>query len=183
MGLKWLPNALTIARCLLAFVVGWAILALSPIWALGLFIVTALSDFFDGYAARKLNAVSAFGAFLDPVADKLLVAAALIALCLQQDWALLITIPTAIIILRDTAVTLFRLFPSIKLPVVNLAKWKTALEMLGIGGVLAAALFEPRQEIVFIAGLVLIWLAALLSAYTGVRYASSAVSQMQNDHA
>ncbi|MEL8056176.1 MAG: CDP-diacylglycerol--glycerol-3-phosphate 3-phosphatidyltransferase [Pseudomonadota bacterium] len=183
MTFKWLPNALTIARCGLAFVVGWAILALSPFWALVLFVATALSDFFDGYAARRLDAVSAFGSFLDPVADKLLVAAALIALCVQQDWALLITVPTMIIILRDTAVTVFRLFPSIKLPVVNLAKWKTALEMVGIGCVLGAPLIVAAQSIITYAGLVLIWLAALLSAYTGVRYAGSALSQMQNDRA
>ncbi|MEM1087121.1 MAG: CDP-alcohol phosphatidyltransferase family protein [Pseudomonadota bacterium] len=183
MTFKWLPNALTIARCGLAFVVGWAILALSPLWALILFVATALSDFFDGYAARKLDAVSAFGAFLDPVADKLLVAAALIALCMQKDWGWLIAVPTAIIILRDTTVTVFRLFPSIKLPVVNLAKWKTALEMVGIGCVLGTPLIIAAQSMIAYTGLVLIWLAALLSAYTGFRYTTSAVSQMQNDRA
>lgn len=179
----WLPNFLTIVRCGLAFMVGWAILSLSPLWALILFVFAAVSDFFDGYAARKLDAVSAFGAFLDPIADKLLVAAALIALCFEMEGALLIVIPTVLIIARDSAVTLFRLFPSIALPVIALAKWKTALEMVGIGSVLGAPLVVVAQAQIHAVGLILIWLAAALSAYTGFHYSRQAITQMQNDRA
>lgn len=183
MSLKWLPNALTLLRCGLALVVGWSILALSPIWAFTLFLVAALSDFVDGYAARKLDAISAFGAFLDPVADKLLVAVALIALCLSLGWPLFLTIPAALVIARDAGVTLLRLFPSLKLPVVALAKWKTAMEMLGIGAILAAPLAPSIEPLLKLSGFVLIWIAALLSVYTGFRYAQSAYAQMQNDRA
>ncbi|MEM7492632.1 MAG: CDP-alcohol phosphatidyltransferase family protein [Pseudomonadota bacterium] len=183
MNWTWLPNFLTIARCGLAFVVGWAILSLSPLWVLILFVFAAISDFFDGYAARKLDAVSAFGAFLDPVADKLLVAAALAALCIQMDGGLIILIPTVLIIARDAGVTLIRLSPSIELPVISLAKWKTALEMVGIGGVLGAPLIAVGQAPIHTIGLILIWLAAALSAYTGFHYLRQAITQMQNDRA
>lgn len=183
MDLKWLPNALTIARCLMALVVGWAILALSPMWALILFVITALSDFLDGYAARKLNAVSQFGAFLDPIADKLLVAAALIALCAIQNWPLLLVIPTSAIIARDLGVTLLRLAPSLSLPVMPLAKWKTAAEMVGLGTLLIAPVVGSIERIAEISGLTLIWIASWLSFHTGLVYAASALSQMQNDRA
>lgn len=184
MSLKWLPNALTIARCVMAFVVGWAILTLSPLWAFALFLVTALSDFLDGYAARKLNAVSKFGAFLDPIADKLLVASALIAFSYQSVWEPILVIPTVLIVSRDIGVTLLRLKPAIELPVISLAKWKTAIEMVGLGCVLVA-LIAPLSwsgELT-ISGIALIWLAAILSAYTGFRYTQSALSQRQNDRA
>lgn len=182
-SLKWLPNALTIARCGMAFIVGWAILTLSPIWAFALFLITALSDLVDGYAARKLDAVSKFGAFLDPIADKLLVALGLIAMCIAQGWTLLLVIPTAAIIARDVGVTLLRLAPSLKLPVMPLAKWKTAAEMMGIGALLIAPLTGSIERNSEIFGVTLIWIAALLSLHTGIRYASSAIAQMQNDRA
>ena len=183
MTFKWLPNALTIARCGLAFVVGWAIVFLPSLWPLVIFAATALTDFVDGHAARKLKAESEVGAWLDPVADKFLVAVSLISVCYVYVWRFTLTIPTILIIARDVAVTVLRLFPNIKLPVVRLAKWKTALEMLGIAAIILALYYLTDSGPLFWGGLTLIWLAALLSAYTGIRYASSALSQMQNDRA
>lgn len=173
MPLKWIPNALTLARCALAFVVGWSILAHSataPIIPFLLFTAVSATDFLDGYAARRLNAISPLGAFLDPIADKLLVALSLLALCQISFWPLVLTIPTAIIIIRDIAITLLRLQPRIQLPVSKLAKWKTAAEMAGIGGLLFAPIISPLQMVIYYASLILVWLAAALSGYTLGRY-------------
>ncbi|NQY38510.1 MAG: CDP-diacylglycerol--glycerol-3-phosphate 3-phosphatidyltransferase [Henriciella sp.] len=166
MSLKWLPNTLTIARCLLAGGVAWLILKLPagsflPVLA---FILVALTDFVDGWAARRFDAVSKFGAFLDPVADKLLVGLALVALTLLAGGQWILLIPTAVIILRDTIATILRLFPNIEMPVSQLAKWKTALEMVGIAALLLAAPFS--SALIMHAGTVLVWVAAALSVYT-----------------
>lgn len=179
MTLSWLPNALTITRCILAFVVGWVILKIGSaeetVWlSFFLFAGVAATDFLDGYAARKLQAVSAFGAFLDPVADKLLVAIALLALCQLDNWGWLLLAPSLVIIARDMFVTLIRLKPGISLPVSGLAKWKTAGEMLGIGLYLLALL--PQATFLFWPAIALIYLAAFLSALTGAQYVRAAMS-------
>lgn len=166
MSLKWLPNTLTIARCLLAGIVAWLILTLPtgsflPFVA---FILVALTDFVDGWAARRFDAVSEFGAFLDPVADKLLVGLSLVALTMLADGQWILLIPTIVIILRDTIATVLRLFPNIEMPVSQLAKWKTALEMVGIAALLLAS--PLGSALVTHAGTVLIWVAATLSVYT-----------------
>ena len=176
MSLKWIPNALTLARCALAFVVGGLILGIgreAPAhWlAFAMFVFVALTDFVDGYAARKLDAVSAFGAFMDPIGDKLLVAASLLALSANAGWSLWLVVPSAAIIARDLFVTLIRLRPNVSLPVTRLAKWKTAFEMLGIGGYLLGAAL-PHAGLLHVA-LGLILLAAAMSVYTGALYLRS----------
>jgi len=164
--LKWLPNALTLARCGLAFFVAWLILtepraSFVPLIA---FALVAATDFVDGWAARRFDAVSTLGAFLDPVADKLLVGAGLVALTILEGapWSLII--PSAAIIIRDLIATGLRLVPNIEMPVSQLAKWKTALEMLGIGGLLAAG--PLLNTWIWGGGLILVWAAAALSVYT-----------------
>jgi len=168
------------------------------VWPFILFVLVAASDFLDGYFARKLNAVSAFGAFLDPVADKLLVAVSLIAVAYVLDWYWIILLPAIVIIARDSYVTLLRLRPNVKLPVSKLAKYKTALEMAGIGGLLLAwavpgligssapdahtesyinAATMP-MELLWFASFALIYLAAALSAYTGWLYVRSAMAKV-----
>lgn len=165
-SLSWLPNALTLARCGLAGFVGWLIYSAPPgsYWPFAAFILVAATDFIDGYAARRLDAVSAFGAFLDPVADKMLVGISLIALTVKYDATLVLLIPTAAIIVRDVIATLLRLMPSVEMPVSTLAKWKTAAEMTGIGGLLLAMGLGSKQ--IWTASLVIVWGAALLAVYT-----------------
>lgn len=166
MTLTWLPNALTLARIGLAFAVAWLIVALpsDSAWPVTAFILVAMTDFADGWAARKLNAVSALGAFLDPVADKLLVGLSLIALAATQTWAILVLVPGLLIISRDLIATGLRLVPSVDMPVSRLAKWKTALEMIAIVTLLLAG--PTALPVLWYAGLVVLWLAALLSVYT-----------------
>lgn len=171
--LSWLPNALTLARCGLAGLVGWLILSTptGSLWPFAAFVLIAFTDFVDGYAARRLNAVSKLGAFLDPVADKLLVGASLIALTLQQGSPLTLLVPTLAIITRDVIATALRLVPQIELPVSTLAKWKTAMEMTGIGGLLLA--LGVNSALIWTASLIMVWLAALLAIYTLGLYVGS----------
>lgn len=179
---SWLPNALTLARCALAGVVAWLIIALpeGSLWPLVAYIAVAATDFVDGYAARRLNAVSEFGAFLDPVADKLLVGASLAALTVQQEMNLLMLIPTAAIIVRDLIATGLRLVPGLSMPVSTLAKWKTGIEMIAIAGLLLALMLG--SALLWNAGLILLWAAALLAVYTLGLYVGALLAN-QNDRA
>lgn len=179
MSLHWLPNALTIARCLLAGVVAWLILTMpagSFVPFIG-FILVALTDFVDGWAARRFDAVSKFGAFLDPVADKLLVGMALVALTQLAGGQWILLIPTAVIILRDTIATVLRLFPNIEMPVSQLAKWKTALEMVGIAALLVAS--PLGNALITHGGTVLVWVAAALSVYTLGLYLGAVIADVK----
>ena len=182
MSWTWLPNTITFLRGALAFVTAWAILHSHAWVALGLFGFTAITDFLDGYLARRLNAVSAFGAFLDPIADKLLVALSLLAICIGYGWAAIIAVPTGLIIARDLGITLLRLRPSINLPVSTFAKWKTAAEMAGIFILLTAPLLAGTlYRFLEITGFGLVGLAALLSVWTGGLYARGLTTSKQND--
>ena len=179
MSLTWLPNTLTIARCLLAGVVAWLILTLPagsfvPVIA---FVLVALTDFVDGWAARRFDAVSELGAFLDPIADKLLVGLSLTALTLLAGGAWLLLIPTVIVIVRDTIATILRLFPNIQMPVSQLAKWKTALEMVGIAALLLAS--PLGSPLMTHAGTALVWVAAALSVYTLGLYLGAVIADVK----
>lgn len=180
--LFWLPNALTIARCGLAGVVAWLILTApsGSFWPLVAYVGVAMTDFVDGFAARRLDAVSSFGAFLDPVADKLLIGACLIALTVLRDYALLLLIPTAAIITRDAIATGLRLVPGVSMPVSQLAKWKTGIEMVAIAGLLLA--LALGSAILWNVSLILVWLAAALAIYTLGLYIGTLIAN-QNDRA
>ena len=176
----WLPNTLTLIRCGLALWVGWLIftLPLLSLWPFFAFVGVAMTDFLDGLAARSLNAVSEFGAFLDPIADKLLVGISLAALTITRDGLLALLIPTLVIIVRDFAATGLRLIPGIKMPVSNLAKGKTAIEMLGIASLLLAA--GLAHSMFWFVGLLLVWIAAAPAIYTLGLYIGALIAN-QND--
>lgn len=183
--LHWLPNALTVSRIILIPVLVWAILHIDsysfalPL-ALAIFIGSMLTDFLDGYFARKWQVTSDFGRMLDPIADKLLVAAGLIALCLVQDGHWMFVIPSLIIIGRDISVSGIREHAAnsqIILAPTQLAKWKTTCEMLSILVILVAYGITASELRAAIAhgGIAILWLAAILSAYTGLHYFRSAM--------
>jgi len=201
--MKWLPNALTILRCALAFVVAWMIwktqlgvidiqffneppepALFSSMWAgwpFLLFVFAALLDYADGLAARLLDAVSEFGARLDPFADKLLVGAALIAICINYNWHPIFSAPTVIIIGRDVLVTILRSRVKGGVPVTRAAKWKTAIAMIAVGGLLlflgghAFGIPSDPAEWLGFASLGLLYLAAALSLFTGWQYVRAAL--------
>ena len=156
-------------------------------WApLGLFLYASITDFFDGYLARKWNVISGIGRVLDPIADKLLVAAALVMLLVNekiQQIETLLLICTLIILSREIFVSGLREAlenKQITLHVSTLGKWKTATQMLAIGilllcppGNLVPSLLNPLtgMDIVILpSGLALLTLAALLTLITGVEY-------------
>ncbi len=193
MSLAWLPNALTLSRLFFAAVVLIASLralaadecALAQLWhqlAFLAFVAGALTDLIDGWAARFLKAETRFGIWLDPIADKVLIACALLALAvLLRSW--LIYIPAALIIARDVFMTWVRTRPEAAGVVApsRLAKFKTALEMLAIASLLLPfALTALPGEATEPAGLSahliaaaltgLLWLAAVLSLVTAGQY-------------
>lgn len=188
----WLPNALTVSRMLLIPVLVWGLIlphraegqitnAIS-IMVFGIFVLCMVTDFLDGYFARKWQVTSPFGRMLDPIADKLLVASCLICITILHAGMAAILIPAFVIIGRDIFVSGIREHAAnsnIILSPTKLAKWKTACEMVAILFYLIALaiplqVFGPNKF--FYNGfLALIWLAALLSAYTGFHYFRSAM--------
>src|ERR1700761_3560033 len=152
-----LPNLLTVLRLGLSLLMFLALAAigaglsggeLAPEVGLPLarfafvaFVVAAVTDFFDGWLARRWNAVSVWGAILDPIADKVLVCAAVLGL-LALAASPVIVIPAALILFREFAISALREVTagrSIKLPVTLLAKWKTTLQLIALGGELMLA--------------------------------------------
>jgi CDP-diacylglycerol--glycerol-3-phosphate 3-phosphatidyltransferase/cardiolipin synthase len=176
--LSSLPNILTLSRILaVPFLVlllwdsGWA----GHLAAFVLFSVAAATDYLDGYLARSQGTVSKLGVFLDPIADKIMVAATIVMLVHTgaiHGWAV---IPALVILLREITVSGLREFLAglqISVPVSALAKWKTAIQMVALGALILAgatpvlAPWLPALEI----GLVSLWVAAGLTAITGYDY-------------
>jgi cardiolipin synthase len=153
-----------------------------------LFALAAFTDWLDGFLARRWNVVTGFGRMIDPIADKLLVAGCLIAFMIASQGLWLFLIPGLVIIFRDILVSGAREHAALTGRVMSptkLAKWKTAFEMLGIAVLIVWVLsraYLPIDavilDIVTVSrnlGLALIWLAALLSLYTGSLYLRDAI--------
>ncbi|HEX3756226.1 MAG TPA: CDP-alcohol phosphatidyltransferase family protein [Rhizomicrobium sp.] len=192
-----LPNALTILR--IALVPVFAVAFVLPgqgarFVAFLLFAIAGLSDWLDGFAARKLNAGSDFGRMLDPIADKVLVAVALMMLVAEGDirefnlitgfnlaaglHSLFRLVPALIILGREILVSGLREFLAgtrVSVPVTTIAKFKTAVQMVAIGAMILTPLADdffpglPSLTYAAIAYL-LLWIAAALTVYTGVIY-------------
>lgn len=127
-----LPNLLTISRIVVIPVIFLSLYINSFWWTMFiaiLFVAAAVTDYFDGYLARSRNETSAFGRLLDPIADKLLVASALVVILAKPNmvWSTLTYIPAFIILCREILVSGLREFlreVNVGLPVTRLAKWK-----------------------------------------------------------
>lgn len=139
---KKIPNFLTIIRIIIIPTLVFAFYAPSMIAnfiAAILFVVASITDYFDGYFARKLNAQTDFGKCLDPIADKLIVIVAIIMLINFSDKNLWILIPGLVIICREVLVSGLREFLSsmrVSIPVSKLAKYKTFVQMISITGLI-----------------------------------------------
>jgi cardiolipin synthase len=176
-----LPNVLTYARiAAVPVVVGllfWQGLLDGPLWlrwvALVFFIAAGVTDFFDGYFARIWGQQSSLGKMLDPIADKLLVSASLLMLAAGDTihgWSLLVAV---IILCREILVSGLREYLAelrVSVPVSRLAKWKTTGQMVAIGFLIAGEAGDRIVPVVTEIGLLLLWLSALLTLYTGYDY-------------
>lgn len=146
----------------------WAMTA-----ALVIFIIAASTDFLDGYVARARGEISALGAALDPLADKLLVAAALMLLIRNGVISGAGVAAAIVIVLREILVGGLREAVTLKggaLPVTGLAKGKTALQLIAIGLLLAAAPGGPLSDGAQPLASGVFWLAAVLTLWTGADY-------------
>jgi cardiolipin synthase len=171
-----LPNLLTLSRIvavpLLVAFLWW------PGWAAGygiafaLYCLMGVTDYFDGYLARANGAVSRLGIFLDPIADKIMVAAVVLILVGTGDIAGLEVIAALIILLREIAVSGLREFLAqvqVSVPVSRLAKWKTTLQLVALGGIILGGAL-PEMPWVHQVGIVALWGAAVLTVLTGWDY-------------
>src|SRR5271167_1095765 len=166
--LKTLPNLLTLSRiAVIPLVVGTFYLdAPWDAWlGWGLFAAACITDWLDGHFARRWQQVSAFGRFLDPIADKLLVSMILMMLVASGRMSHAALFPALIILAREILVSGLREFLAglrVSVPVSRLAKWKTGIQMVAIGVLLigdAGPTFLPMSFI----GEGLLWIAALLT--------------------
>jgi cardiolipin synthase (CMP-forming) len=177
-----LPNLLTIARIVaIPVIVALTILPVETFrWiALALFALAAITDFFDGYLARTMKLVSPLGRMLDPIADKLLVGALLIALAWDGTFSALDLIPAIAIMLREIFVSGLREYlgnERVVVPVLKLAKYKTTLQLFSLGICLAEPLILGLQ----LASDLLLWAAAFITLWTGWAYWRGALQHMTN---
>jgi cardiolipin synthase (CMP-forming) len=177
-------NILTLSRIAaipLVVLAMWLDRPWSPWVSVILFVAAAITDWFDGYFARRYHQISRLGRFLDPIADKLLVAAVLVMLVLNgplRGWHVFAAL---IILAREILVSGLREFLAelrVGLPVSQLAKWKTAVQMLAIAFLLVGNAAAP---IVAVVGLWLIWAAAVLTLVTGYDYLRTGLRHMAED--
>ncbi len=185
-----LPNLLTLSRIaalpLLAFLLWW------PSWHYGygmafvLYVLMGITDYFDGYLARTSGAVSRLGAFLDPIADKIMVAAVILTLTAQGILkgpyvGDMHVIAGLIILVREIAVSGLREFLGglqVSVPVSRLAKWKTTFQLVCLGAlILGVALPQWTVDVMgqtinfpHTVGLTTLWAAAALTVITGWDY-------------
>jgi cardiolipin synthase len=198
-----LPNILTLSRILavplLAFLLWW------PDWRFGyglayaLYCLMGVTDYFDGYLARSTGAVSRLGVFLDPIADKIMIAAVILVLTAQGylrgpyvgDAHV---IAGLIILVREIAVSGLREFLGglqVSIPVSRLAKWKTTFQLLSLGALILGGavhgapcipgsdpcIARPGQWI-HLVGLASLWAAAVLTLVTGWDYLRAGLKHM-----
>ena len=145
-------------------------------WAASIFAVAAITDWFDGYLARKLNQTSAFGAFLDPVADKLMVGVALVML-VSADPRLVVALPAMVIIGREITISALRewmaeLGQRTHVAVSSHGKYKTGMQLTAIGLMLFKGNIHGFS--LYRVGLACLWLAAVLTVWSMVIYLKAA---------
>lgn len=170
-----LPNLLTLSRILVIppVVALFFIDGDMPRWiTLGLYAAACLTDFFDGYIARSMGQISKLGRFLDPVADKLLVAAVILMLVATGRISGLVVLPALIILIREILVSGLRehlASIAVGVPVSRLAKWKTVIQMFSLGFLIVHDASPAWIPSVWI-GEAGVWAAALLTLITGYDY-------------
>src|ERR1700729_3667755 len=197
-----LPNILTYGRiAAVPVVVGcmfWQNILHGGLWlrwvALAIFIAAGVSDFLDGYLARIWGQQSSLGRMLDPIADKLLVSSCLLMLAAESTihgWALLAAV---VILCREVLVSGLREYLAelrVSVPVTRLAKWKTTLQLIAVGFLIAGEagnaivpiVIGIEEPVVTWIGTMLLWLSALLTIYTGWDYLQAGLHHLTREDA
>lgn len=176
--MKSLPNILSVIRIVLTLAMFAALVAVGAgrdpggdlarfaFWA---FVVAAVTDYLDGWLARRFDAVTVWGTILDPIGDKILVCGAVVGL-MAAGAGTAFALPAGLILFREFAVSALREVGAargLKLPVTGLAKWKTAVQLVALAAMLGTGLVPALPALLPIA---LVWLAAVLTVWTGVEY-------------
>ena len=176
-----LPNILTYARIAavpaVVALMYWQSILDGGLWlrwaALAIFIAAGVTDILDGYFARMWRQQSSLGRMLDPIADKLLVSSCLLMLAAEETirgWSLLAAV---VILCREILVSGLREFLAelrVSVPVTRLAKWKTVMQLVAVGFLISGEAGDKIIPIVTQIGIILLWLSALLTLYTGWDY-------------
>lgn len=182
-----IPNVLTLSRVIAAPLTAIIFLILprpmADLVAFALFTLAAVTDYFDGWLARKWGQISGFGRMLDPIADKAMVviAGGVLMMLHPYDWRVLI--PVAVILLREVLVSGLReyLKGAEILSVTTLAKWKTTMQLFAIGLILlGGGLSGGMGEGVLTAGFAALWIAAMMTAITGWDYFAKGIAYIRN---
>ena len=177
-----IPNLLTLSRIfavpILVFLL-WKPAPYDYAITFVLYCIVGLTDYFDGYLARAQGQISKLGQFLDPIADKIMVAAVIIMLMASrradgdapiiQDWTV---IPALVIMLREIIVSGLREFLAelkVSLPVSRLAKWKTTFQLVSLGALILGGAI-PVEHWIHLVGVAALWAAAALTLITGWDY-------------
>lgn len=182
MAIYTIPNLLTFFRILVIPAIVSSLYAgtfLGDWIAFAFYVVAGITDFFDGYIARSMMQTSMLGRFLDPIADKLLVSTILI-ICVGlgrlDGWNL---IPVILIVCREIFISGLREFLAdyhIHMPVNQLGKWKTTLQLIALG-FLVVFPSTPSSWMIGSIGVVLLWLSTILTVWSGIEYMRSALRE------
>ena len=187
-----LPNILTLSRILAVPILVFLLwpsptgsearqpLPVDYALAFVLYCLMGITDYFDGYLARAQGTVSKLGVFLDPIADKIMVAAVILMLVFTRDVDGWHVIAALIILLREMIVSGLREFLAglqISVPVSKLAKWKTTAQLVALGGIILAGVW-PDWLLLKQAALALLWIAAALTLLTGWDYLRAGLKHM-----
>lgn len=184
MAMLTLPNVLTLSRIfavpLLVWLLWWPAWRLGYGLAYGMYCLMGITDYFDGYLARAKGTVSKLGVFLDPIADKIMVAAVILVLTGKGVLNGVHVIAALVILLREIAVSGLREFLGglrVSVPVSQLAKWKTTFQMVALGSLIlipAAPGWSVPYTMGLISpwsvGIITLWAAAALTVLTGWDY-------------
>jgi len=182
-----LPNALTVARIALVplFCAAFFLPGEAGRWIVFmLFCLAGATDALDGMIARKYGVESSFGRMLDPIADKLIVSAALLMLASDGTLSGIHLVPALVILCREILVSGLREFlaaADVSLPVTRIAKAKTTVQVAAIAALIASSATERMLPGVTIGALIGMWVAAALTFYTGYAYLQAGLSHARGD--
>lgn len=187
---RHIPNLLTLLRLLSAPAVALILtMTTDPFWslvALIIYIFASATDWLDGYLARRWQSVSNFGRMLDPIADKLMVIVMLLALMGTSFGTLWLALPALIIVTREIMVSGLREFMAKQDFIVHVtlaAKLKTTCQLIALGFLIGAFIFPPTSlyfSLCHNIGLISLWIAALITAQTGIAYFQAATAHLNN---